>query len=43
LEAYSAKSRGTRGVNKRDLRESKRLGGFDVNVIAEYTLDKEIN
>lgn len=43
LEKYSKRSSGTRGVNKRNLRGVKRLGVFDVNVIAEYTLDKKIS
>jgi hypothetical protein len=41
LEKYSKRSSGTRGVNKRDIRGIKRLGAFDINVIAEYTLDKK--
>ena len=41
LEKYSKKSSGTRGVNKRSLRGTKRIGAFDVNVIAEYTLDSK--
>ena len=36
LEKYSKRSSGTRGVNKRSLRGTKRNGTFDVNVIAEY-------
>ena len=43
LEKYSKKSSGTRGVNRKDLRGVKRLGLFDINVIAEYTLDKKIS
>jgi len=43
LERYSKKSSGTRGVNKRSLRGTKRIGVFDVNVVAEYTLDDAIN
>jgi hypothetical protein len=43
LETYSARSRGTRGVNKRDIRESKRLGSFYVDAVAEYTFDESIN
>ncbi len=43
LEAYSAKSRGTRGIDKRDVRRVKRLGEFDVETVAEYSLDEKIN
>ncbi len=44
LESLSSKSsRATRGVNKRSIREVKRLGGFSVKVKAEYTLDSKIN
>ena len=43
LEEYSAKSRRTRGVNKRNIRGIKRLGKFNVNVISEYTFDNKIN
>jgi len=43
LEKYSKRSSGTRGVNKREVRGVKRLGLFDINVIAEYTLDKKIS
>jgi hypothetical protein len=43
LERYSKKSSGTRGVNKRNVRGTKRIGAFDVNVIAEYTLDDAID
>jgi hypothetical protein len=43
LETYSNKSSGTRGVNKRSIQEVRKIGVFDVNVIAEYTLDDNIN
>ena len=43
LERYSKKSSGTRGVNKRSLRGTKRIGVFDVNVIAEYTLYNKVD
>ena len=43
LERYSKESSGTRGINKRSLRGTKRIGAFDVNVIAEYTLDDAID
>ena len=43
LERYSKKSRGTRGINKRSLRGTKRIGAFDINVIAEYTLDNKVD
>ena len=39
LEKYSKKSSGTRGVNKRSIRGTKRIGLLDLNVVAEYTLD----
>jgi hypothetical protein len=43
LEKYSKRSSGTRGVNKRSVRGTKRLGLYDLNVVAEYTLDNAIN
>ena len=43
LERYSKKSSGTRGINKRSLRRTKRIGAFDVNVVAEYTLDNKVD
>lgn len=43
LETYVAKSSGTRGINKRDIRRTERLGNTDVDVIAEYTFDDKIN
>ena len=43
LEKYSKRSSGTRGVNKRSVRGIKRLGAFDINVIAEYALDNKIS
>ena len=43
LERYSKKSSGTRGVDKRSLRGTKRIGAFDVNVIVEYTLDNKVD
>jgi hypothetical protein len=43
LEKYSKRSSGTRGINKRSVRGIKRLGTFDVNVIAEYGLDNKIS
>ena len=43
LEKYSNRSSGTRGVNKRNVRRTKRLRGNDVNVIADYTLDNKID
>ena len=42
LERYSKKSSGTRGVNKRSLRGTKRIGLLDLNVVAEYSLDDAI-
>jgi hypothetical protein len=43
LETYSTRSRGTRGVNKRDVRRTESVRGNDVNVVAEYTLDDKVN
>ena len=43
LEKYSKRSSGTRGINKRNLQEVRKIGVFDVNVIAEYTLDNKVD
>ena len=43
LERYSKRSSGTRGINRRNLQEVRKIGVFDVNVVAEYTLDDAIN
>ena len=43
LERYSKKSSGTRGVNKRNVRGTKRIGLLDLNVVAEYTLDNKVD
>jgi hypothetical protein len=43
LESYVSRSSGTRGIDKRDVRGTKRLGGLTVNTIAEYTLDNKID
>jgi hypothetical protein len=43
LEKYPKRSSGTRGVNKRNVRGTKRIGLLDLNVVAEYTLDNGIN
>jgi len=43
LESYISRSSGTRGIDKRDVRGTKRLGGLTVNTIAEYTLDNKID
>jgi GNAT superfamily N-acetyltransferase len=43
LATYTNKSSKTRGINKRNVREVKRIGLFNVNVVAEYTLDDKIN
>lgn len=43
LEKYSKRSSGTRGVDKRNVRRTERLRGNDVNVIAEYSFDNEVN
>jgi len=43
LERYSKKSSGTRGVNKRNVRGTERIGLLDLNVVAEYTLDNKVD
>ena len=43
LEKYSKRSSGTRGINKRNLQEVRKIGVFDVNVIVEYTLDNKVD
>ncbi len=43
LEKYSKRSSGTRGINRRNIQEVRKIGAFDVNVIAEYTLDDAID
>jgi hypothetical protein len=43
LEKYSKRSSGTRGIDKRSLRGTKRIGLYDLNVVAEYTLDNTIS
>ena len=43
LERYSKKSSGTRGVDRRNLQEVRKIGVFDVNVVAEYTLDNKVD
>jgi hypothetical protein len=43
LERYSKRSSGTRGVNKRNVRGTKRIGLLDLNVVAEYTLDNKVD
>jgi hypothetical protein len=43
LEKYSKRSSGKRGVNRRNLQEVRKIGVFDVNVIAEYTLDNKVD
>ena len=40
LERYSKKSSGTRGINRRNLQEVRKIGVFDVNVVAEKYLQK---
>jgi len=42
LESLVAKSRRTRGVNKRDVRKIAKVRGNDVNVISEFTLDNKV-
>jgi hypothetical protein len=42
LAKYSAKSSRARGVNKRSVRGTKRLGSFHVEVFSEITLDEKI-
>ena len=43
LEKYSKRSSGTRGINKRSLRGTKRIGLLDLNVVAEYTLYNKVD
>jgi hypothetical protein len=43
LEKYSKRSSGTRGVDKRNVRRTKRIGLLDLNVVAEYTLDNKVD
>ena len=43
LEKYSKRSSGTRGINRRNLQEVRKIGVFDVNVIVEYTLDNKVD
>ena len=43
LEKYSKRSSGTRGINKRNLQEVRKIRVFDVNVIVEYTLDNKVD
>jgi hypothetical protein len=43
LEKYSAESRRTRGVNRRNIQETRKIGGFDLNTVAEYSFDEKIN
>ena len=43
LERYSKRSSGTRGINRRNLQEVRKIGVFDVNVVAEYTLDNKVD
>ena len=43
LEKYSKRSSGTRGVDKRNVRGTKRIGLLDLNVVAEYTLDNKVD
>ena len=43
LEKYSKRSSGTRGINRRNLQEVRKIGVFDVNVVAEYTLDNKVD
>jgi hypothetical protein len=43
LATYVGRSSGTRGINKRNIRKSQRLGSVYVDVIAEYTFDDKIN
>ena len=43
MEKYSKRSSGTRGINRRNLQEVRKIGVFDVNVVAEYTLDNKVD
>jgi hypothetical protein len=42
LQGSSSKSRSSRGVNRRSVQESRNIRLYELNVIAEYTLDKKI-
>lgn len=42
LSQYNVQIRGKRGINRRHIRGTKRLGSFYVKPIAEYTLDKRV-
>ena len=43
LETNTKKTISKRGINKRSVQSTKRLGGFTVNVVNEYTLDNQID
>ena len=43
MEKYSKRSSGTRGINRRNLQEVRKIRVFDVNVIVEYTLDNKVD
>ncbi|TXD48668.1 hypothetical protein [Polaribacter sp. IC073] len=42
LRSSTNNSRSSRGVNRRSLRETKNIRIYELNVIAEYTLDSKI-
>jgi hypothetical protein len=43
LEAHTKRSSSSRGINRRDVQKSARIGVHDVNVIREFTLDEQID
>jgi hypothetical protein len=43
LEKYSTESRRTRGVNRKDVQGTRKIGRFNLNTVAEYSFDSKIN
>lgn len=43
LAKYSNENRKTRGVSRRSVQRTQRIGEFSVNIIAEYSLDDKID
>lgn len=43
LARYSKENRKTRGISKKSVRRTQRIGEFSVNIVAEYTLDDKID
>jgi len=43
LARYSKENRKTRGISKKSVRKTQRIGEFSVNIVAEYTLDDNID